>query len=418
MDNSTINFIAAQPLIQQWHHHSRDSFPQEYVLRHQLLNSHNKVNNQRYYQHFLRDTQHQQSHRYSVKQHPSTNTPNHDHTLGQHSHIHSQQILSPHHPPIVHNQKVQVSGFRTTDGSLSNHFSHPRPHRISHQHQAQNTLQETDWLLLNNKLRRYFKDQHPDLYIHDLTSAFYNMKKVPLNSLKSEPPQMFTNGRIYDHNKNSNEKVNAHSPFNTNQNYASLSDHEVPGPKPPPKTYNPSHPHEISQDTSVLDEQDLSFDPARYPPSVSYGEIYYEEPSASRATHGQHRVDYYSDNTKYGPPTYWKNVQPRLANKRNAYPLGLSRRDHLIGPHFPRQTTEIYPQVGQRSDNSLIGLYYARLPSGYESPTTTFEVMRGKEMQGNIEVRQRPKMNIEVLRTHASSFPFNGHGGPHVMRRI
>nr|XP_053653274.1 uncharacterized protein LOC128702860 [Cherax quadricarinatus] len=406
-----------EPLIHHWHR-GHDLLPQGYINRHHVVSPRN--NGVSYFPN-LRGIP-----RLSLPYNPPNvgqrqinRFPNQDYTNHASSYIQNQKVNQQSLTPIA-----PAMNTRVTNSLAQNPFSplHNNPHPIPntepfpkppniHQQLGRQDLQLDKFRVLSsNQHQPYKSDPGTELSIHDLTSIFYKENKTPLHSSVFHAlPNHNTDGinnRVNKavnniHTKNYRTPISSETPLSLNSNNRRQS--ESTYARTPLKPYYPA----ITRDKTLYSSIQRSH--LHYPPSVSYGEPYFSRgPLIARQHDHEH---YFNKITHYKPNIYNRNNQLSMQIDKNIYQARPNTRQFSQSQNF---NDLLHQNMNHNSLKSIARLNYAKLPSGYESPTSTFEVLVNKE-QESIHNHTLSTRSLEKTERHNFPTRFNGHSGPFVM---
>ncbi|XP_071526809.1 uncharacterized protein [Panulirus ornatus] len=419
-NNSTSSTLpTAQPLIQKWNR-VQHIFPMRPISHYQLSNS-RKDFLQQNYQRPLRSTQYPLRRSPNSRRH-SANTQKQKQTKTEHSYSQNQKNNPGSNPQAQHREDTFEIGFRNPSDSLPNQFypprvtqryvPHPNPFGRSQQFPQQsqvhhNVQQKVYRLLPDEQSERYLKEPGPEISVHDLTSAFYTARELLSSSsvLKTSSTRN-TNGAA--------SPTNSQRSFSTSTNSKRPSlnpQHDYIHPRAPPDSYYRTQYHKMPQHT-----KQWVYDLNHYPPSVAYRELYFDHQRPPRITQNLQEADHsHRKKMHYTPNSNSRDGQQKAQSSlSNTYNFDPITRQHSVDHYLANQNLKdpVYRNQEMNSRKTTVRLNYARLPNGYESPTTTFEDLISKGKDGNISVTRRKKIRFDIKRPHPT-VQVNGHSRPH-----
>ncbi|XP_042230084.1 uncharacterized protein LOC121871736 isoform X2 [Homarus americanus] len=406
-----------QPLVQY-------RYQSQHINRQPQLNR--RQDDMRYFQQLMRIRQYPLS--YNQNQQHQLNLASQEYINHAHGYLQNQQMNLKNSPLTPERQNTWDSGSRGSYSLSNNHFSPPyntqrltpiTNHRPPYfPRQRQDIPLEKYKLLSEKQSEPHLSKPGPELSIHDLTSNFYQVNKIPLLSSVLQASSTHNTNRINNQPVNNFRapiSKNTQRSFGTNnkRQFFSLQP-ELAYPRPPPKTHYPPRNREIPEPSNPQEEHTL-YDPERYPPSMSFGQPYFTRDLSGITSNQQEAGHGFGENRVYKPNIYnWKNQYiPRLRNNYRSNP----HRRQFSQSQFSavrNLDTPTYQNVKQTFQTGIKGLNYAQLPSGYASPTTTFEKSENKEKRESNHSNAMGITNLEQAEKD-STVLFNGHGGPPII---
>lgn len=424
-----------ESLIRRWHR-DQDLLPQGYINRHYIFNP--RKDNLGYFQHLMRIPRPPQAFNpYNIRQHPMNPILNQDHTNRAFNYIQNQKINLQNLTPVPLRINMWNAGLRrTTNGLAQNQFSPshniPRPSPNTHTYtkppylprRHPGNLQQDKFQLLNSKQpEAYQSDPEIEISIHDLTSVFYRENNAPLHFPILQTSASHNTDRV---NRVKNLQIKSYRDpvstdtqrsFNTNKRPILNSQTDLVYPRTPPKSFSAAMARDTTLHTDSIADQVL-YDPERYPPSVSFGDSYYVQ-NPPIGTRRVHETEQHIDKTIYYKPNIYNrnNRFSDQAHTRNIYRTKPDGKQFSYDQLSTIQNLndQRYQNIDHNSQRSIVGLGYAKLPNGYESPTTTFEVLADRDKQESTDNALLTTNSLEEMAKNNSTTLFNGHGGPFLL---